>query len=120
MTIPPADSITIGNDGMVSIIPSGAGAVEFQELGRIKLASSTGSELRKQADTLFHVPDDGVLPIDDNAKVITGSLEGSNVNMTTALVDMIETSRAWEAQAKLLKMAEDLDDGGAGVMSLPR
>ena len=40
--------------------------------------------------------------------------------MTTALVDMIETSRAWETQAKLLKMAEDLDDGGAGVMSLPR
>ena len=120
MNVPAYESVTIGNDGMVSIIPVGGDPAAPEEVGRIKLASTTGSTVRKQTDTLFHVPNDGVLPVDYNARVIVGSLEGSNVNMTTALVDMIETSRAWETQAKLLKMAEDLDDGGAGVMSLPR
>jgi flagellar basal-body rod protein FlgF len=60
------------------------------------------------------------LPVDENARVISGALESSNVNMTSALVDMIETSRAWETQARLLKTAEELDDGGAGIMSLPQ
>ena len=51
---------------------------------------------------------------------MSGALEQSNVNMTGALVDMIETSRAWETQARLLKMTEDLDSGGASVMNLPQ
>ena len=39
--------------------------------------------------------------------------------MTQALVDMIETSRAYEAQVKLLSSAKEMDDGGASVMQLP-
>ena len=76
--------------------------------------------MSKGADTLFHVADDGILPVDENAKVMAGALEQSNVNMTSALVDMIETSRAWETQARLLKTTEELDESGAGIMSLPQ
>lgn len=120
VTLPPSERVDIGSDGTISYVPVGGDPTQPQQLGKLKLVSVTGSQISKGADTLFHVADDGTLPIDENAKVISGALEGSNVNMTSALVDMIETSRAWETQAKLLKTAEDLDDSGAGIMSLPQ
>ncbi|MEH6789195.1 flagellar basal-body rod protein FlgF [Parasphingorhabdus sp.] len=120
VTLPPADRVDIGADGTISFVPVGGDPTQPQQLGRLKLVSTTGSELSKGSDSLFHVADNGVLPVDDNAKVVSGALEQSNVNMTSALVDMIETSRAWETQARLLKMTEDLDSDGAGVMSLPQ
>lgn len=120
ITVPPAERVDFGGDGTIFFVPEGGDPTQPQELGKIKLVSTTGSQISKGADTLFHVADDGTLPVDENAKVIPGALEGSNVNMTTALVDMIETSRAWETQARLLKMTEELDDSGASIMSLPQ
>ncbi len=120
VTVPPSDRVDIGADGTVFFVPQGGDPTQPQELGKIKLVSMTGSAISKGPDTLFHVPDDGQLPTDENARVISGALEGSNVNMTAALVDMIETSRAWETQAKLLKSAEELDESSASIMSLPQ
>ena len=120
VTLPPSERVDIGSDGTISYVPVGGDPTQPQQLGKLKLVSVTGSQISKGADTLFHVADDGALPVDENARVISGALESSNVNMTSALVDMIETSRAWETQARLLKTAEELDDGGAGIMSLPQ
>ncbi len=120
VTMPPADRVDIGADGTVFFVPQGGDPTQPQELGRLKLVSVTGSAISKGADTLFHVPDDGQLPVDENARLIPGALEESNVNMTAALVDMIETSRAWETQAKLLRSAEELDESSASIMSLPQ
>lgn len=120
VTLPPVDRVDIGTDGTISYVPLGGDPTLPQQLGKLKLVSATGSEISKGQDTLFHVADDGTLPVDENAKVISGALEQSNVNMTSALVDMIETSRAWETQARLLKMTEELDESGAGIMSLPQ
>jgi flagellar basal-body rod protein FlgF len=39
--------------------------------------------------------------------------------MTQALVDMIEASRAWETQVKMLTTAQEMDDGGASIMRMP-
>jgi len=35
------------------------------------------------------------------------------------LVQMIEASRAWETQVKLIDTARQIDDGGASLMKLP-
>jgi len=120
ITMPPAERVDIGADGTVFFVPQGGDPTQPQELDRIKLVSMTGSALSKGPDALFRAPDDGVLPVDDNARVVSGALEESNVNMTAALVDMIETSRAWETQAKMLRTAEELDESSASVMNMPQ
>lgn len=120
ITMPPAERVDIGADGTVFFVPQGGDPTQPQELDRIKLVSMTGSAISKGSDALFHAPDDGILPVDDNARVVSGALEESNVNMTAALVDMIETSRAWETQAKLLRTAEELDESSASVMNMPQ
>ncbi|MEH6758245.1 MAG: flagellar basal body rod protein FlgF [Parasphingorhabdus sp.] len=119
LIIPPADQISIAKDGGVWIIPRGAAADEIQQIDRLALVSFTGSDVVKGNDNLFRVRAGGALPADADARLTTGSLEGSNVNMTASLVDMIEASRAWETQVKLLTTAKDLDSSGASLMQLP-
>lgn len=119
ITIPPNDSINISSDGAIFIVPRGGDASQPQEIDRLKLASPAGSEIIKHNDTLFRVKGGGALPGDPDARLTAASLEGSNVNMTTVLVDMIEASRAWETQVKLLTTAKDIDESGARIMSMP-
>ncbi len=73
----------------------------------------------KGLDNLLHVKGGGVLPEDLEGKVTGGALEGSNVNMTQALVDMIENQRSYEVQANLMKEAKTMDESGASVMRMP-
>lgn len=119
LIIPPADTIRIAKDGGVWILPQGDAEGKMQQIDRLSLVSFTGSDIVKGQDNLFRVRDGGVLPADADARLTPGSLEGSNVNMTASLVDMIEASRAWETQVKLLSTAKDLDSSGARLMQLP-
>ncbi len=119
LTLPPADKISVARDGGVWILPQGDTTGEMQQVDRLALVSFTGSEIVKGNDNLFRVRDGGILPADPDARLVPASLEGSNVNMTVSLIDMVEASRAWEAQVKLLSTAQDLDSSGARLMQLP-
>ncbi len=118
VTVPPADSISIDADGRVWIVPQGGDPAQPQEVDRLKLVSPVGSNIAKGLDGLFRVKGGGALPSDPDAKVTTRSLEGSNVSATQALVDMIEASRSWDTQLKLIGDARDLDAAGAELMKL--
>lgn len=120
VTIPPADSIKIDQEGRVFVVPAGGDAQNPQELDRLRLATPTGSDIVKGLDNLFRVKGGGILPDDPEARVITRSIEGSNVTATVALVDMIEASKAWDSQLKLISDARDMDSATANLMALPR
>ena len=119
ITVPPYDSLQIAADGTISIVPQGGDPKAPQQLDRIKLASDKGSDTLKGLDNLLHVTGGGALPDDLDATVESGALEGSNVNMTQALVDMIENQRSYEVQANLMKEAKTMDESGAELMRLP-
>ncbi|MDB5703469.1 MAG: flagellar biosynthesis protein FlgF [Sphingomonas bacterium] len=119
ITVPPAESIKISGDGSISIVPVGGDPSNPQVLDKLKLASPKGSDTVKGLDNLLHVRGGGVLPEDMDAKVQSGALEGSNVNMTQALVDMIENQRSYEVQANLMKSAKDMDESAASLMRMP-
>ncbi|WP_296614362.1 flagellar basal-body rod protein FlgF [Sphingomonas sp.] len=119
ITVPPATSVSIAQDGTISIVPVGGDAKNPQVIDRIKFASAQGSQTSKGLDNLIHVQGGGILPTDENAKCISGALEQSNVNMTQSLVDMIENQRSYEVQANLMKSAKDMDESAASVMRMP-
>ncbi|MET0374358.1 MAG: flagellar basal body rod protein FlgF [Rhizorhabdus sp.] len=119
ITLPPYQSLTIAGDGTISIVPQGGDAKNPQVIDKLKLADTKGSDTVKGIDNLLHVRGGGTLPGDMTAKVRGGALEQSNVNMTQALVDMIENQRSYEVQANMLKSAKDMDESGASVMRLP-
>ena len=119
ITVPPYDQLTVASDGTISFVPKGGDAKNPQTLDRIKLASAKGTDTVKGLDNLLRVRGGGTLPDDLDAKVQGGALEGSNVNMTQALVDMIENQRSYEVTANLMKSAKDMDESGASLMRMP-
>jgi len=99
-------------------VPRGGDPNAPQQVDRLKLATPAGSRVTKAVDGLFRVENDGVLPSDPQARLTPRSLEGSNVEATTALIDMIEASRAWDNQLNLITTARDMDVSGAELMRL--
>jgi flagellar basal-body rod protein FlgF len=119
ITLPPHDSVRIDQDGTVWIVPRGGDANVPQQVDRLKLATPAGSRVLKGVDGLFRVENDGVLPGDPQARVTSRSLESSNVNVTQALIDMIEASRSWDNQLNLITTAREIDSSGSDLMRLP-
>lgn len=119
ITLPPADKVSIDKTGTISIIPAGDTSGQLTQVDHLKLVSAVGSKIAKSEDGLFRVANGGTLPSDPNARVTSGALEGSNVNATKALTDMIDASRAWETQVKMLAGAKDMDNSTAQLMQLP-
>ena len=119
ITVPPHQSISIADDGTISIVPPGGDPNQPQVLDKIKLVSTEGTTTLKGLDNLLHVKGGGVLPDDMEAKIQSGALEQSNVNLTQALVDMIENQRSYEVQANLLKEAKNMDESAASLMRMP-
>jgi flagellar basal-body rod protein FlgF len=119
VTLPPADRIAIDAEGRISIVPAGGDPNQPQEVARLRLVSPTGSDAVKGLDGLFRVRGGGALPDDPDARVTSGRLEGSNVNATAALVEMIEASRSWDTQLKLISDARDNDSASADLMRMP-
>lgn len=87
-------------------------------MDRLKLVSPAGIGATKGLDGLFRASNGDALPADPDARVRTGHLESSNVSSTQALVDMIEASRSWDVQLKLLGDVRDLDTSTSQLMNL--
>lgn len=119
ITLPPADQVTINATGQILIVPQGADPKDPpQQVDRLKLVSNTGTGVTKGDDGLFRVPDKGALPADPDARLTPEALEGSNVNVTQTLTDMIEASRAYETQMKMLSGAKEMDTSSTQLMSV--
>lgn len=120
ITLPPFDSVSIDEKGRIAIVPRGGDPTQPQQVDQLRLVSPKGSNTVKGLDGLFRVRDGGTLPDDPDAKLITKSLEGSNVSATEALVSMIEASKSWDNQLKLLSDAREMDTATADLMRLPQ
>ncbi|HEX7853609.1 MAG TPA: flagellar basal body rod protein FlgF [Sphingobium sp.] len=118
ITLPPSDSININKDGQIWIVPQGGRIDQPQQIDTLKIVSPKGSAIAKGTDGLFREANGGALPQDPLASVTSGSVEGSNVNSTEALVQMIEASRAYEGQIKMISTAKDIDNSGVSLMRL--
>lgn len=108
ITVPPENSIAIGADGSVSIVPQGQPVTTISVVGRIKLVNPPVSQLERGADGLFRstTPDTPV-SADASVHLVPGALESSNVNIAETMANMIELARNYEVQVKAMKTAED-------------
>lgn len=107
ITIPPDTEITIAKDGTVSTVPSTSQKNSVVVVGRIKLTNPLESELVRGEDALFRTKDGNPADADAKVTVVSGSLEGSNVNMVESMVSMITLARQFDAQMKMLQTADN-------------
>jgi flagellar basal-body rod protein FlgF len=118
VSIPPSEKVEIAGDGTISIRPIGGAESEVAILDRIKLVKPELQNLFKDNDGLMRMMDGGDAPVDATVKVVSGTLEGSNVNAVGAMVKMIELQRQYEMQVKMMSAAEEASASSARLLQL--
>ena len=118
IAIPPDNSVTIFPDGTVSAIPLYGTPNNVNDVGRIKLVNPPEEELVRSDDTLFRLRDGGAATRDEEVKLASETLEGSNVNPAEAMVNMISVARQFEMQIKMLQMADANASKATQILSM--
>ena len=121
IAIPPGLLVRINPDGSIyARDPAQVGAAADVLVGQLRLRDTTGVSLARREDGLFKVSEkpDGtdialtnVLP-----KVIPQALEGSNVRAIEAMTRLIDQSRSFETQIRIIKEMKGLDESGSSMM----
>lgn len=106
ITVPPDNRVEIAPDGTISVVPTFGTPNNANAIGRLKLVNPPEADLVRGADGLFRLRDGQAAPADERVRVASGVLEGSNVNVTDAMVNLISLSRQFEMQVKMLQTAD--------------
>ncbi len=117
VSIPPDSEVSIGKDGLISLKPTSGAQNTVTQVGTLKLVNPPEADLVRGADGLFRLRDGSAAPVDPNVQVVSGYLEGSNVNVVDQLVAMISLARQFEMQLKLLSTAEQNDRAAAQLLA---
>lgn len=118
IAIPPDSTISIARDGTVSAIPDSGARSAVVNVGKIKLAALDAKQALRGEHGLFRTLDGNPAPADERATLVSGALEGSNVNAAEAMVSMISASRQFELQMRLLTTAENNARSAAQLLSV--
>lgn len=111
--LPPDAQPHIGADGTVSVAqPDGT----VTPVGRLKLVTPQ-EPLKRGGDGLFRAAAGEPLPADPDARLVSGALEGSNVNPVETMVSMIAAARQYEMQIKMLQTADRNDQAATRLLS---
>ncbi|QMV15166.1 flagellar basal body rod protein FlgF [Vibrio spartinae] len=118
ITLPiPLSKIEIGKDGTVSVIPQGAPADAMEVVGRIKLVRPDNQTLYKDSVGLFRAKaPNTVFNADASVALLTGALEGSNVNAVGEMTNLIDLQRQFEMQVKMMSTAEEMDKASNSLL----
>ncbi len=107
IAIPPFTQIMIGVDGTISVVPQGQGPETMAQAGRIKLVNPDRAQLLKRPDGLVQLADGGAAAADATVKLSSRFLEASNVNLGRSMIDMIELSRRFEIEVRMMRLADE-------------
>lgn len=114
ITIPPdATSISITRDGTVRVVLDGD--TSEIEVGRIELSRfQNAAGLRSLGRGLFEPTEasgaaqEGLPGEDGRGLLSQGYLEGSNVQVTEEMIEMIVSQRAYEVNSKVIRTADEM------------
>jgi flagellar basal-body rod protein FlgF len=117
LNIPPATTVTIGDDGTVSVVPLGLNPVAISPTDRIKLVNPPQKNLQKGDDGLLRLKDGSKAETDPTVKLTSGMLESSNVNASQSLINMIELQRLYEFQVRSMNSTDQNEQAAEQMMS---
>ncbi len=110
ITLPPLQSVTIGNDGTISGVTQGQSPDQMTTLGRIMLVNPPTASLTRRSDGLFQDTTGQPTP-DGQVTLSVGALEGSNADSVSMMLNLIENSRMFQMQTELVRLSGGLGQG---------
>ena len=116
--IPPGSTVSIGTDGTVTARGPGEAANGLAQVGKLRVVTPPPEGLARGDDGYFRLcPGVDPLQQDPNVRVISGALEGSNVNPVDSMVEMIANARRFEMQMKMITGADSNDQRANALLS---
>ncbi|GAB2798522.1 flagellar basal-body rod protein FlgF [Halomonas shantousis] len=122
--LPLEANVTIGEDGSISVIEPGQKPDAIEPVARLKLVTPPQAQLQRGEDGLFRLPPPPgediapPQPLDDQARLASGALEGSNFSATDAMVAMIDSSRSYDMQMKIIESVDENEQRANNILSL--
>jgi flagellar basal-body rod protein FlgF len=107
VAVPPHASLMIGGDGSISVVPLGQEAKTISTVGRLKLVNPPSGDMVRGADGLFRLSSGAPASADASVRLLSGTLESSNVNIAETMTNMIELARNYDLQVKAIHTAEE-------------
>jgi len=114
ITIPTgAQSVTIGADGVVSVLvpgnssPTTVGTIQLADFINPAGLQTVGGNLAVES-AASGSPTTGNPGLNGLGTVVQGSVEASNVNVVEEMVNMIETQRAYEMNSKAVQTTDQM------------
>jgi flagellar basal-body rod protein FlgF len=121
ITIPPGLMVTVNVDGSIfARNPAQEGAAPDVLIDRLRLRDASTVSLARRQDGLFKIaekPDGTDIEVSDlELRVIPQALESSNVSAIEAMTRLMDQSRSFETQIKIIKETKSLDESGSSMM----
>jgi len=105
INLPPFREIHIATDGTISVIPADVDNNIMVEIDQLRLVKPNIRDLEKDLEGFIRYNGE---PLEQaGVEVLSGALESSNVNTAQALINMIEHSRKYEMQVKMMATAKE-------------
>ncbi|MCQ9615987.1 flagellar basal-body rod protein FlgF [Paenalcaligenes niemegkensis] len=115
--VPEQGVITFSSDGQITALGAGDNPRDIQVLGQLKLVNPDVTTLERGGDGLFRSVTGQVLQPDPGVGVVSGFIEKSNVSTAEAMVGMINNSRRFEMQMKVIQDASTNAERANSILS---
>ena len=116
ITVPDFQQAVVADNGNISVLPNGAEQDQMMVVDNLKLVNPPEGQLQKSDDGLFRIAGDDPVDADPAVSVVSGYLEGSNVNAVAEMVSFMTLSRGFEMQLKMMQSAESIAEAGDSLL----
>jgi flagellar basal-body rod protein FlgF len=103
ISLPSLAKLQIGSDGTISGVLASDTSGKSQNFGQISLVSTPPGTLSSLGGSLYQAPSGTAFTQATNGSLHQGYLNDSNVDPTTAMMEMIDSSRSYQLQTDLMK-----------------
>jgi len=123
ITVPQGFKISFSQSGtLYAYDPAQQGVPVQQAIAQLMMRDASNTNLTKRPDGLFQVDEspagtdiaNGTEPV----SLTPQALEGSSVNPMASMVKLIEQSRSFEHQVRMIKESKSNDESGASMMKI--
>ena len=119
LTLPPLEKVEIGFDGTITVREQGQAPNAVGQLGRLKLVNPSNAQLAKGEDGLMYLrAGEPKLKADENLRVRSGFIEGSNVNVVDEFTQVIALARQFDMHMKMMRTTADNSAAATKLLQL--
>jgi len=122
INVPVGLDVEISADGSIWARDPNVADQQAVQVGRLMLRDASQTPLGRREDGLFKAYGDAVIDGGDfrngpvPVSVTSGAIEGSNVSPIEAMVRMLDQTRSFETQIRIIKESRGLDESGSSML----